>query len=117
MNLIGITPIGSELHVQYADFKALTTLPKVDLTVYSSTTTNGPNQVTTVEITNPSNSIAFFIRVAMQGATGHEIWPIFFNDNFITLLPKESRNVTATYSYPDKATTIVELFNNISGGQ
>ena len=49
-------------------------------------------------IENPSKSLAFFVRLKVEkGAKGEEILPVVWEDNYISLLPGEKREVTATY--------------------
>jgi len=82
----------------YADFTALTRLPKVKLKVSNRTERTGDEAITHVTIENPSRSLAFFVRLKVQkGAKGEEILPVIWEDNYICLLPGEQREVTATY--------------------
>jgi exo-1,4-beta-D-glucosaminidase len=54
--------------------------------------------VTRVTVENPSKSIAFFVRLKLnKGKGGEEILPVVWEDNYISLLPGEKREVTATY--------------------
>jgi len=55
----------------------------------------------TVELHNPSNSLAFQVRLAIE-EDGREVLPVLWDDNYVTLLPGESRSVRA--SYPSSAT-------------
>jgi exo-1,4-beta-D-glucosaminidase len=51
-----------------------------------------------VTIRNPSKSLAFFVRLKLsKGANGEEVLPILWQDNYFSLLPGESREITATY--------------------
>jgi exo-1,4-beta-D-glucosaminidase len=82
----------------YADYTALSQLPKVKLTVANRTERKGEEAITHVTLTNPSPSLAFFIRLKVdKGAHGEEILPVIWQDNYISLLPGEKREVTATY--------------------
>jgi exo-1,4-beta-D-glucosaminidase len=82
----------------YADYTALSQLPKVKLTVTNRTEHKGEDNVTHVTLTNPSKSLAFFVRLKVdKGAHGQEILPVIWQDNYISLLPGEKREVTATY--------------------
>jgi exo-1,4-beta-D-glucosaminidase len=82
----------------FADYTALAQLPKVKLKVISSTTRKGEDSVTRVTAENPSKSLAFFVRLKVEkGAKGEEILPVVWEDNYISLLPGEKREVTATY--------------------
>jgi len=88
-----LTPTAS-----YADFTALSRLPKIKLTVTSRTERKGKEAVTHVTLENPSQSLAFFIRLKVdKGVAGPEILPVLWQDNYISLLPGEKREVTATY--------------------
>ncbi len=82
----------------FADYTALSQLPKVKLTVSERTERKGEESITHVMIENPSKSLAFFVRLKVdKGAKGEEILPVVWEDNYISLLPGEKREVTATY--------------------
>ena len=47
---------------------------------------------------NPSKSLAFFVRLKVnKGKGGDEILPVIWQDNYVSLLPGEKREITATY--------------------
>ncbi len=82
----------------FADYTALAQLPKLTLKVISRTERKGEESVTHVTLDNPSKSLAFFVRLKVEkGAKGDEILPVVWEDNYISLLPGEKREVTATY--------------------
>jgi exo-1,4-beta-D-glucosaminidase len=82
----------------YADYTALSQLPKVKLKVTDRTERKGEEAITHVTLENPSKSLAFFVRLKVdKGKGGDEILPVFWQDNYISLLPGEKREVTATY--------------------
>jgi len=82
----------------YADYTALSQLPKVKLKVANRTERKGEEAITHVTMENPSKSLAFFVRLKVdKGKGGDEILPVFWQDNYISLLPGEKREVTATY--------------------
>jgi len=86
----------------YADYTALAQMPKVRLNVESRSerTGNGDSKdaVTRVVLENPSNNVAFFVRLKLvKGRGGEEILPVVWQDNYISLLPAEKREITATY--------------------
>jgi exo-1,4-beta-D-glucosaminidase len=88
-----VTPTAS-----YADYTALEQLPKVKLKVTSRTERPGEDSVTHVTLENPSKSLAFFVRLKVnKGLKGDEILPVVWEDNYISLMPGEKREVTATY--------------------
>jgi exo-1,4-beta-D-glucosaminidase len=53
--------------------------------------------VTRVTVENPGKSVAFFVRLKLdRGPSGEEILPVLWQDNYISLLPGEKREITAT---------------------
>ncbi len=100
----------------FADFTALSQLPKVKLKVTDRTERRGEEAITHVTLENPSKSLAFFVRLKVdKGAKGDEILPVVWEDNYISLLPGEKREVTATYRASElgaaKATVEVSGWN------
>lgn len=76
---------------QFADFTALNTMPTttVDFT-YSVSSDLGFS----VEVNNPTDQIAFFIEFTIQDKSNNEpLVPVFWDDNYISLLPGESRTI------------------------
>lgn len=92
--------------LSYADYTALSQLPKVKLKVTSHTDRKGENATTHVVLENPSKSLAFFVRLKVdRGTNGPEILPVVWQDNYITLLPGEKRDVSATYRASELGTS------------
>jgi exo-1,4-beta-D-glucosaminidase len=84
--------------LSYADFTALSQLPKVRLKVASHTERNREDSVTHVLVENPSKDLAFFVRLKLnKGPHGEEILPVLWEDNYVSLLPGERREISATY--------------------
>jgi exo-1,4-beta-D-glucosaminidase len=96
----------------YADFTALSQLPKVKLTVTDHSERKGEEEITHVMLQNPSKSLAFFVRLKVdKGAKGEEILPVVWQDNYISLLPGEKREVSASYRAAELGTAkpVVEV--------
>jgi len=92
-----VTPTAS-----YADFTALSQLPKVKLTATSRDERKGDDAITRVTLQNPSKALAFFVRLKLsKGQGGEEILPVLWQDNYISLMPGEKREIAATYSAHD----------------
>jgi exo-1,4-beta-D-glucosaminidase len=73
-------------------------LPRVKLRVSDRTERKGDEAITHVTVENPSKALAFFVRLKVdKGAKGNEILPVVWEDNYISLLPGEKREVTASY--------------------
>jgi exo-1,4-beta-D-glucosaminidase len=85
--------------LSYADFTSLSQLPKVKLNVSDRSERQGEFEVTHVSLENPSKSLAFFVRLKVdKGKGGEEILPVLWQDNYISLLPGEKRELTAKYN-------------------
>jgi len=98
----------------YADFTLLQSLPKVVLTVDSQSYTSPTAQYnyTVINLSNPAKSIAFFIHISITDETGKEIWPCYYDVNYLTLLPEESiSSIKASYTYSDKVQVVVDCWN------
>jgi hypothetical protein len=51
----------------------------------------------TVDLKNGGSSVAFFLHLrAVKAGTDEEIAPIFWSDNFVSLMPGDSRTLTVT---------------------
>jgi len=82
----------------YADYTAISQLPKIKLRVTDHTERKNEEAVTHVTLENPSKSLAFFVRLKVnKGKGGDEILPVVWQDNYISLLPGEKRELTASY--------------------
>jgi exo-1,4-beta-D-glucosaminidase len=91
----------------YADYTALSQLPKVKLSVAHHTEHKGEEAVTHVTLVNSSKSLAFFVRLKVdKGKGGEEILPVLWQDNYFSLLPGERREVTATYRAHELGTAL-----------
>ncbi|MCF6358251.1 MAG: hypothetical protein L3J54_10640, partial [Draconibacterium sp.] len=87
---------------QYADYTALDKLAKVELDCKYKFKKDTENGMITLDVTNPSSTIAFFVFFDLLDSTTKEpILPIFWSDNYITLLPGEKRTYTANYNLKD----------------
>jgi exo-1,4-beta-D-glucosaminidase len=84
----------------FADYTSLAQLPKAKLNVssHSERIDNSEDAVTHVTVENPSHAVAFFVRLKLgNGKAGEEILPVIWQDNYVSLLPGEKREITATY--------------------
>lgn len=83
---------------QLGDMSALNSMPAANVAVSGTyTNSNGTTQAQ-LHITNRSNRIGFFVRAEITaGPDGNEILPIRYDDNYITIFPRETRTVGATF--------------------
>jgi len=83
---------------RYADLTMLNSLLPADVDVTHRVETVGEERRITVELVNRGDKIAFFIELLLTDATTAEpIVPIFWQDNYVTLLPNETKTLTATF--------------------
>jgi exo-1,4-beta-D-glucosaminidase len=84
---------------EFADLTALNFLPqaKVDFEYHAEITSDQTKLTATLH--NPADTIAFFIELRISDKkTGQMILPVFWQDNYISLLPGEKRTIEAAFS-------------------
>jgi exo-1,4-beta-D-glucosaminidase len=85
----------------YADFSALQALPPASLTVSARTERIAGEAVTQVVVENAGPGVAFFVRLTLRhGPRDEEVLPVRWDDNYLSLLPGETRTITARYRTP-----------------
>ncbi len=85
-----VTPIKD-----FADLTALNGLKPVALKVGQKTAKDGPRTKITVELANPSADLALMVEIrVVRDASGQVVLPIFLDDNYVTLLPGETRKIS-----------------------
>lgn len=86
---------------KWADLSALNTMPRTTVKASATFTEANGEGKATITITNATNRVAFFLRAEItQGADGEEILPITYDDNYVTLFPRETRTIVATFRTP-----------------
>jgi len=85
----------------YADFTALRSMPPAAVTATARFTATRGNGRARVTLRNPGTSIAFFVRLQVTGEDGEEALPVLWEDNYVSLLPGETRTLTASYRLAD----------------
>jgi exo-1,4-beta-D-glucosaminidase len=99
------SPIGT-----FEDMTALQQLPKSQV---SATAARQGNAVR-VKLKNPSDKLAFLVRLSLNdSATKKEVLPVLWDDNYVVLMPGETREITA--SYPAQAKVPAKLTLGING--
>ncbi|WP_295128828.1 glycoside hydrolase family 2 protein [uncultured Chitinophaga sp.] len=81
-----------------AGFQSINELPQTMLNVKATMQVNGKIDVT---VTNTGKSLAFFTQLKLQDGNGKSIRPAFYSDNFINLLPGESKKITISFDKED----------------
>jgi exo-1,4-beta-D-glucosaminidase len=87
---------------QYGDFLGLNSLPRVRLKHSTRTEHRGSEMLTHVLVENPDKSLAMFVHLAVKRSNDSKgIPPVLWQDNYISLLPGEKREITAEYRESD----------------
>lgn len=96
----------------FADYTSLNRLPRINLEVTARSTRSEQEGSTVVTLRNPTSTLAFAVRlkvnqpssrrVSRDAETDNEILPVLWEDNYFSLLPGETRQVTAKYYLSDK---------------
>jgi exo-1,4-beta-D-glucosaminidase len=100
----------------YADFTALQTLPPATVKASLKFHEGGEEPTGHVVVENTGAALAFLVRLRLlKGKDGAEILPVFWDDNYLCLLPGEKRELTVHVRKADlgstKAVLAVDAFN------
>lgn len=97
---------------QFADLTLLNTMPKVDLEVSYTAEEGQDDQRTFIHLKNNGGHIAFLINLKLVDKQSQEVvLPVFWEDNFISLLPNEERTVHVTFIGDEEVVLKVEGWN------
>jgi len=92
-----VTPIK-----EFADLTALNGLKPVTLKLKSKTSKEGPMTKVTVELENPTDDLALMAEIRIVTDISEDVvLPIYLDDNYITLLPKETRKISGVFTTED----------------
>jgi exo-1,4-beta-D-glucosaminidase len=101
---------------EFADLTGLSSLPQVPLSLSAIETSAGKMDTIHVAVKNRSSTVAFMVHLRLthrQG--GDDVAPIFWSENYFSLLPGEERRVTGTYDLSilegKAATLVLDGFN------
>jgi beta-mannosidase len=82
-------------HVAQDQFDGLEKLPTVQLDAEATSRTDGDNTVLTVTLHNNTGTVALLSHLQLhQKKSGARVLPVFYSDNYLSLVPGESRTVT-----------------------
>lgn len=96
-----------------ADFKQLSALPGAECEISASVTSGKDAEVIEVDLGNTTSCIAFFTRLSLKDEQGELLRPVFWEDNYITLLPGEKRVLKCTV--PNAVVVGKKLILTVSG--
>ncbi len=82
-------------HVAQDQFDGLMNLPTVTLDAEANARTQGDNTVFTVTLHNNTKNVALISHLQLhQKKSGRRVLPVFYSDNYISLVPGESSTVS-----------------------
>jgi len=81
----------------YADLTGLNSLPQAKVTLRSTQSREGASQVIHAFVQNQGANLAFMIHLRLANKNGEDVVPIFWDDNYFSLLPGEKREVRARF--------------------
>jgi hypothetical protein len=74
----------------------------VDVAISGTRNLSQGIEVAKLTITNPSDHIAFFLRIEVtKGRNGREVLPVTYDDNYLTVFPHESETINARFRESD----------------
>jgi mannosylglycoprotein endo-beta-mannosidase len=103
-------------NVAQDDFTGLMELPTAKLQIKATSHVEGENTVLDVHILNPTKTVALMAHLQLhQKESGARALPVFYSDNYITLMQGESRSLTIQAATKDlgkgTALILVDGFN------
>lgn len=82
-------------HVAQDQFAGLMDLPRVTLDAEASARTEGDNTIVTITLHNNTSNIALLSHLQLhQKKSGKRVLPVFYSDNYISLVPEKSSTVS-----------------------
>lgn len=100
---------------QHADLTGLNSMPKTHVIYdFKINKINTDDVSFTVNVHNPTDVIAFFFDFTLVDSEEDPLLPVFWSDNYITLLPGEHRELTGTAKHigeTDSLKIIMQGFN------
>jgi exo-1,4-beta-D-glucosaminidase len=82
---------------KYSDMTALADLPAANIEWSSAVERRAPDEIVRVTLRNTGKNLAFMVNAELRRGRGSDdIAPVLWDDNYISLLPGESRTITAT---------------------
>jgi hypothetical protein len=72
----------------------LNKLPEVKLTATVASKEEAGKRLLTVTLHNPTEAVALMAHLQLRRAGGERVLPVYYSDNYVTLLPNESRTLT-----------------------
>ena len=97
----------------FADFSGLNSLAKTEISSFYTIKDKGNELELKTTLENRSNTIAFFINLTLLNDNGSQAFPVFWDDNYFSLLPGEKREINCTI--PKNSITSAKPHLQLSG--
>ena len=86
----------------FGDLTGLNALPQVKLELKADQGSEAGKGTIRLKVKNPSASVAFQVHARLtKGQDGDDLVPVFWDDNYFSLLPGEEKSVSATFDASD----------------
>jgi exo-1,4-beta-D-glucosaminidase len=86
----------------FADLTGLNSLPQIKLALKADHLLESGKETVHLKVDNFNASVAFQVHARLtQGKGGDDLVPVFWDDNYFSLLPGEQKTVTATFDASD----------------
>jgi exo-1,4-beta-D-glucosaminidase len=83
---------------EFGDLTGLNNLPKVKVAITKTMHLSGGNSTFAVVVENKGEGVAFMVHPRLiRGKAGDDVTPVFWNDNYFSLMPGEKKAVTARF--------------------
>lgn len=92
-----------------ADFTKLSLMPQAECTVDVATKQEGDETLVEVNLKNAPSALAFFIRLSLKDAQGALLTPVFWQDNYLSIAPSETRTIKCIVPQSAKLTSPTTL--------
>jgi beta-mannosidase len=102
------------LNVAQDDYSGLAEMPTATLDVSAKPRVQGTDTFYDVTVRNATDAIALMTHLQLRKPNGDRVLPVFYSDNYFTLVPGESRTLTiqaASHDVADGAQISVDGYN------
>ena len=82
---------------EFGDLSGLNTLPNLELEASATQRIEAGKRTLHLRVKNPSKSVAFMVHLRLTtGQDGDDLVPVFWDDNYFSLLPGETKTLEAS---------------------
>lgn len=100
-----------------SDYRAMDAMPSADIGLTAEAKANPDEHEIAATLTNAGNAPALMIKLSLLDAAGERVLPAYWSDNYVSLMPGETRTITirAPKSAPAPVSVGVRGWN-VAGG-